>query len=177
MAATTEVVCPMCGFKNPANAARCASCGAKVEALSSSDLTEEELQARRHQQDGFEWKWVFVSFAIYMVMQAIVLAVLPLFIYQYDPQGAPGLLISAGVWFVGGIVVGFVSPGKTFLEPAVGALIAAIPTIAYLLSISEVQPLSLLAGIIGGLLGVMITLFGAFIGEKIQGGSRGHAVR
>lgn len=177
MAATTEVVCPMCGFKNPANAARCASCGARVESLSSTDLTEEELHARRHQQEGFEWKWVAVSFAIYMVLQAIVLVALPMVIYQYDPQGAPGLLISAGVWFVGGIVVGWVSPGKTFLEPAVGALAAAVPTIAYLLHISEVQPLSLLAGIIGGLLGVMITLFGAFLGEKIQGGSRGHATR
>jgi hypothetical protein len=167
----------MCGFKNPANAARCASCGARVETLGAGDLTEEEIQARRHQQEGFEWKWVFVAFGIYMVLQAIVLVALPRIITQYDPQGAPGLLISAGVWFVGGIVVGFVSPGKTFLEPAVGALMAAVPTIAYLLHISEVQPLSVLAGVIGGLLGVMITLFGAFLGEKLQMGTRGHATR
>lgn len=177
MAAAGEVICPMCGFKNPANAARCASCGARVEALSSTDLTDEELHAKRHQQEGFEWKWVFVSFGIYMLMQAIVLGALPLVIPQYDPQGPPGLLISAAVWFVGGIVVGFVSPGKTFLEPAVGALLAVVPTVAYLMYISEVHKVSLLAGIIAGLLGVMITLFGAFLGEKMQMGVRGPATR
>lgn len=177
MAAASEVVCPMCGFKNPANAARCASCGARVEELGTGDLSDEELHAKRHQQEGFEWKWVGVSFGIYIALQAITLMVLPLVISQYDPQGAPGLLISAGVWFVGGIVVGFVSPGKTFLEPAVGAMIAAVPTVAYLMYISEVHKVSLLAGIIAGLLGVMITLFGAFLGEKMQMGTRGHAAR
>lgn len=175
--AASEIVCPMCGFKNPAEASRCASCGARVEALSSSDMTEEELHAKRHQQEGFEWKWVFVAFGIYMILQAIVLVAMPLVITMYDPQGAPGLLISAAVWFVGGILVGFVSPGKTFLEPAVGAMLAAVPTIGWLMHISEVQPLSLLAAIIGGLLGVMITLFGAFLGEKLQMGTRGHATR
>ncbi len=177
MAAAAEIVCPMCGFKNPANTARCASCGARVEALGSGDLSDEELHAKRHQQEGFEWKWVFVAFGIYMVLQAIVLVLMPLVISQYDPQGPPGLLISAGVWFVGGIVVGFVSPGKTFLEPAVGALLAAVPTVAYLMYISEVHKVSVLAGIIAGLLGVMITLFGAFIGEKVQMNTRGHATR
>src|SRR4051794_41081394 len=122
--AATEITCPMCGFKNAANVARCVSCGAKVESFGAGDYTEEEEAARRHQQETFEWKWAFIAVGVYLALQAIILVVAPMLISSFDPQGMPGLFISVAVWFVGGIVVGFISPGKTFLEPAVGALIA-----------------------------------------------------
>lgn len=173
--ASNEVVCAVCGANNPANIARCRSCGAKLEALGAGALTEEEERARELQQEGFEWKWVFVAFAIYMVLQAAILVGLRFVISSYDPQGLPGLLISAGVWFVGGIIVGAISPGKTFIEPAVGALLAVAPTIAYLMWIADVYKLSLLAYVIAGLLGVMMTLVGAFIGEKLQMATRRQA--
>ncbi len=173
--AAQEIVCPVCGFKNPSTAERCASCGARVEALGNADLTEEEEYARRHQQDTFEWKWAFIAFAVYLSLQAVFLVGLYLVIPTYDPQGLPGLMISAAVWFFGGIIVGFISPGKTFIEPAVGALLAVVPTVGWLMYIEDVAQLSLLAYIIGGLLGVMVTLFGAFIGEKLQMVTRGHA--
>ena len=173
--AEQEITCPMCGFKNAASADRCHSCGAKVEALSAT-YTEEEQQARRYQQEHFEWKWALTASAVYLVLQAIILAGLPLVIATFDPQGLPGLLISVAVWFVGGIVVGAVSPGKTFVEPAAGAMIAVIPTIGYLAATtpSGFQP-SMLAYIVFCCLGIMIALFGAFIGEKIQMSTRGHA--
>jgi hypothetical protein len=79
------------------------------------------------------------------------------------------------VWFVGGIAVGFISPGKTFLEPAVGALVAAIPTIVYLKwSTPDGFEPSLIAYLVGGAMGVMISLFGAFLGEQLQRITRGH---
>lgn len=167
--AAKEIVCPMCGFKNAGNAARCVSCGAKIEAHSGADYTEEEEAARRHQQEGFEWKWAIMAVAIYLVLQVIVIGILPMVISSYDPQGLAGLGISVVVWFFGGIVVGFISPGKTFVEPAVGALIAVVPTIAYLMFITPdgFEP-TFLAYLVGGILGAMISLFGAFIGEKAQ---------
>ena len=188
--AATEIVCPMCGFKNAPNTTRCVSCGAKIDELSATEYTEEEERARRHQQEGFEWKWAFLSAAIYLVLQAVILIGLQFVISSYDPIGLNGLLISVAVWFVGGILVGVVSPGKTFVEPAVGALFAVVPTIIYVKLITPDQPLearpnaadlgsgfelSLLAYIMAGLLGVMISLFGAFLGEKIQMSTRGHA--
>jgi CDP-diglyceride synthetase len=65
------------------------------------------------------------------------------------------------------------SPGKTFVEPAIGALIAVVPTVTYiaLATPDGFQP-SLLAYIVTAMLGVMLSLFGAFIGEKLQMGSR-----
>ena len=173
--AASEITCPMCGFKNASDKERCTSCGAKLEAIAVSYTAEEEA-ARRYQQETFEWRWAFTAFGIYMGMQALILALLPRVITTFDPQGMSGLLISVGVWFVGGIAVGIVSPGKTFVEPAVGALLAALPTISYLALITPAgfQP-PMLAYIVLALLGVMIALLGAFVGERLQMGSRGHA--
>jgi DNA-directed RNA polymerase subunit RPC12/RpoP len=166
--ATQEITCPMCGFKNRADAGRCRSCGAKVEALSALYTAEEE-QKKRYQQEAFEWKWALAAFGVYLTTQALVLVLMPAVLYSFDPQGVDGLLVSMAVWFFGGIVVGIISPGKTFLEPAVGASLAVIPTISFLAftTPSGFQP-TLLAYIVGGMLGVMLALFGAFIGEKIQ---------
>jgi uncharacterized membrane protein YhdT len=172
MAAEAEVLCPMCGGTNPPDAKRCRSCGAKVEALTASYSSEEE-QARRYQQEHFELRWALRATAVYLVLQTIILVILPFVIPTFDPQGLPGLLISVVVWFVGGVIVGFVSPGKTFVEPAIGALIAVIPTVTYiaLTTPDGFQP-TLLAYVVTAMLGVMISLFGAFLGEKFQMGSR-----
>ena len=171
--AEREISCPMCGFKNPESVERCRSCGAKVEEL-SVQRTAEESYDRRYQQEHFELKWALLASGVYLAAQMVILVGLPYVISSFDPQGLPGLLISVAVWFVGGIVVGLVSPGKTFIEPAVGALIAVIPTVSYLAITTPdgFQP-TLLAYIVTALLGVMIALFGAFLGEKMQMGGRG----
>jgi hypothetical protein len=80
-------------------------------------------------------------------------------------------MISVGIFMVGGIGVGMVSPGKTFIEPAMGALIAVIPTASYLaITTPEGFQPTLLAYIVSCLLGVMVALFGAFLGEKLTMG-------
>lgn len=164
--AANEITCPMCGFKNAPNTVRCVSCGAKMEALAAED----DGGARRNQSDTFEWKWAFISFGVFLVLQAIMLVVLPMAISAFDPQGLAGLGIAVGVWSVGGLAIGLISPGKTLFEPAVGAMIAAVPTIAYLMMVTpDAFSPSLPAYIVGGLIGVMTSLFGAFVGEKLQG--------
>jgi hypothetical protein len=169
------LTCPMCGFENQPGATRCVSCGAKIESLGAGEYTEEEALARRFEQEDFEWKWAGVACGIYLAFQAVVLIVLPLVIATFDPMGLGGLGISVLIWGLGGVVVGIVSPGKTFLEPAVGAALAVLPTIAYLRFITPdgFEP-SMLAYIVTGLLGIMIALFGAFLGERIQMGKQGN---
>jgi hypothetical protein len=166
--AEREITCPMCGFSNPESAERCRSCGAKVEEVSTT-YSGEDAYERRYQQDHFEWRWALMAAGVYLAAQMVILVGLPFVISTFDPQGLPGLLISVAVWFVGGIIVGAVSPGKTFIEPAIGALIAVIPTVSYLALTTPdgFQP-TLLAYIVTALLGVMIALFGAFLGEKLQ---------
>jgi hypothetical protein len=180
MASKDLIVCHVCGFKNAADAARCVSCGAKLEAV-SGDYSVEEEAARKNQQSGFAVKWLAVSCVIYFVFQSIALGILPAVLPSYDPfQAIWGILISSLTWFLGGIVAGYVSPGRTFLEPAVAAVIALIPTVAYLMWRTPGEPgdgfePSIMAYTVGGLIGVMVSLFGAFIGEKLQSVTRGHA--
>jgi hypothetical protein len=161
----------MCGFKNPESIERCRSCGAKVEELSTS-YSDEEAYERRYQQDSFEWKWVIRSSVAFLVANIVILVGLPKAISTFDPQGLAGLLIAVGIFLVGGIGVGLISPGKTFLEPALGALIAVIPTASYVAISTPEGPFqpTLLAYIVAGSLGVMLALFGAFLGEKIANG-------
>jgi len=171
--AKDEIVCHVCGFKNKPDAARCVSCGAKLEAL-SADYTAEEEAAKANQQSGFSLAWVGISFAIYLVLQGIFIVGLDVALATYDPQGFWNLAISIPIFFVGGVVVGRISPGRTFIEPAVGAAIATIPTIMYVFWITpdgDFEPSSLEAGLLG-LMGVMISLFGAFLGERLQGPAR-----
>ena len=158
----------MCGFKNPADQERCRSCGAKVEIL-TAHYTAEEEHARRYQQEDFEWKWALMGAGIFTVLQGLVLGLLPKAISSYDPQGLSGLMLSVPIFFIGGIVMGVLSPGKTFVEPAVGAMIAAIPTmgVVSIRTPDGFEP-TLLAYIVCAIMGVMTALFGAFVGEKYQ---------
>jgi hypothetical protein len=166
--AQEEITCPVCGFRNALDAGRCQSCGAKVEAYTAAYTSEEEY-ARRHQQDDFRWTWAAVAALLYVVLQGIVLAALPRAIPAFDPQGMAGLMVSIGVAFVGGILVAWISPGKTFIEVPVGAMIATIPTLAYiaLTTPDGFQP-TMLAYIICAMMGVMISLIGAFLGERVE---------
>lgn len=172
-----EITCPMCGFKNPADRERCQSCGARVEALSASQ-SDDEAYARRYQQDDFEWKWALIATAVFSALQGVTLGVLPLIIRAFDPQGLSGLMLSVPISFVGGVIMGAVSPGKTFVEPAVGAMLASVPMIAIIASITPsgaFEP-TLLAYVICATMGIMMALFGAFLGEKVQMGGGGRRV-
>jgi hypothetical protein len=180
--AKDQIVCHVCGFKNAPDATRCVSCGAKIDTV-SVDYTAEEEAARANQQEGFSVVWVGAAFGVYVLLQAIVLVLLPLVISSFDPfggssGGVAALAISCVVWFFGGIVVGFISPGKTFLEPAVGAFLSCIPTILYVVwqSPEGLSPSMLESGVLG-IMGIMISLFGAFLGERVQARTRGHAPR
>ena len=161
----------MCGFKNPEDQERCRSCGAKVEVLAVS-YSPEEAHARRYQQEDFEWKWALLAAALFAGLQGVVLGVLPALVHTFDPQGLPGLMLSVPVFFAGGIVLGLVSPGKTFIEPAVGAMIAAVPTLVLVAMRTPdgFEPTAL-AYIVCAVMGIMMALFGAFLGEKLQMGS------
>lgn len=182
--AKEQVVCHVCGFKNAPGTDRCVSCGAKLEELAAA-YSVEEKQKKENQQDGFAITWALASFFVYMVLQAVFLIALPAVIPAYDPQGFSALMISIGMWCLGGFLIGFISPGRTFLEPSVGALLAVVPTIWWLATTTPSGPehlgggfaLTMPAYVIGAIMGGMISLFGAFLGEKLQGATRGHRSR
>lgn len=166
------IVCAVCNHVNKATDPRCQACGAKLEALTALDGSDGDAHARRHHQDKFDWKWVAVALAIYIPLGLVALVVLPMVLPSYDPQGLWGLLISGAVWFVGGVGVGYLSPGRTFIEPSVAALITSIPTVSWLQHISTVYQVSIGMYMAAALLGVLATVLGSFTGERFQGDVR-----
>jgi hypothetical protein len=167
--AAKPVVCPSCGFnKNPPGAARCASCGAKMEDIVRSKRTLQEELERRYQQDGVNVQWLFIAFAVQAVLTAALVFGLPMVITKLDFEGGNGMAVCIPVWFLGGTLVGMISPGRTFIEPMIASFLTAIPTTVLLEHTQTVRELPTFLYVIMALIGVLFTLVGAYIGERIQ---------
>jgi hypothetical protein len=160
-------VCTACGSRNQPGSARCAACGAVLDPHAGMG-EDEEGHTRTQMQETFQWKWVWVSLAVNLGAQLVALVVLPRVVPAYDPQGLAGLLVSGGVWFACALMVSLISPGKTLIEPGVGALLAVGPTLSYLTWITPegLQP-SLYAYVVTAVLGVMSSFVGAFFGDQL----------
>ncbi len=175
--AAKNVVCPSCGFqKNPPGSTRCGHCGAKIEALGKSARTKEEEEARRYQQDGISVQWMFIALAVQGVLTAAMVFGLPKIITAIDFEGGNGMIVCVPVWFVGGILVGMISPGRTFIEPMIAAFLVALPTTFLLVQSQTVRTLPTFLYVILSGIGVMFTLIGSYIGERIQMGPPPKAV-
>ncbi len=167
-----SVTCQSCGFKNsppPANG-RCVNCGASLESLGRTARSRDDELKQRYQQEGFSLPWALISVGVQGLMTAAILVGLPMFITALDFEGGNGMLMSIPIWFTGGLLVGLISPGKTFIEPVVAALLIAMPTVYYLVRSETVRTMPVFMYVIMSLIGVLFTLIGAYLGERIQMG-------
>jgi len=171
MATPKTVICPSCGFKNslPLPNNRCVSCGAKIDELKRTLTRQEELE-RRYQQEGFEFLWFIVSLVVMGVLTAAIVVGLPMIVPIFDFEGSAGMLMSIPVWFLGGMLVGLISPGRTFIEPVAAAFLIAIPTAFFLYTDQTVKTMPAFMYVLMSALGVLFTLVGSFVGERIQMG-------
>jgi hypothetical protein len=166
-----SVNCPSCGAKNspvPANG-RCVSCGASMEALKPVRNPDAE-RARRYQQEGFSVLWMLIAILVQSVLTAALVVGLPMVVGALDFEGSNGMIVAIPVWFVGGMLLGMISPGKTFIEPVVASFLVAIPTVFWLAHSQTVRTMPLFMYVIMAAIGVMFTLIGSYIGERIQMG-------
>jgi hypothetical protein len=79
-------------------------------------------------------------------------------------------MVSIPVWFFGGMLIGLVSPGRTFIEPMVAVFLVAIPTALVLYSGQTVKTMPAFMYVLLAGLGVLFTLIGAYMGERVQTG-------
>lgn len=170
MAEPNKIICPSCGFKNtsPLPNDRCISCGAKVEDLRRS-LRPDEVE-RRYQQDGFSVAWFGVSLVIMAVLTSAIVMGLPLVVPALDFEGYAGMIVAIPVWFAGGLLVGLISPGKTFIEPVVATFLIAIPTAFLLFRGHTVKVMPAFMYILLSAVGLLFTLIGSYLGERVQMG-------
>jgi len=169
--ADKKIICPSCGFKNaaPLPNSRCVSCGAKIEDLKRAMTRQEELE-RRYQQEGFSVAWFMISIIIMGVLTAALVMGLPMVVPAFDFEGSAGMLVAIPVWFIGGVLVGLISPGKTFIEPVVAVFLVAIPTAFLLFESQTVKTMPAFMYVLMSTLGILFTLIGSYIGERVQMG-------
>jgi hypothetical protein len=168
-AAESSMVCPSCGHKNspiPENG-RCVACGALMESMKS--LRGEDAK-KRYQQDGFSPLWCIIALVVQAVLTAAIVVGLPMVIQSLDFEGYYGMIIAIPVWFVGGLLLGMISPGKTFVEPVVASLLVAVPATFYIRSTGTVRTMPLFMYLLLAAIGVMFSLIGTYLGERIQMG-------
>lgn len=167
----STIVCPSCSYKNslPLPNDRCVSCGAHVEAPASRGLTAEDME-RRYRQDGFNLLWFAIAVVVEAVLTTALVFGLPTVVPLLDFEGQAGMGVALPVWFVGGMLVGLISPGRTFVEPVVAAFLVAIPTAYWLHANQVVKTMPWWMYVLMCALGILFTLVGSYIGERIQMG-------
>ncbi len=170
MSAPQKITCPSCGFRNvaPLVGNRCVSCGAVVDDLTASGR-QEEGQGGYH-QSGFSVLWFGIAIGIIAVLTAAVVAGLPSVVPAFDFEGSAGMLVAIPVWFVGGVLVGLISPGRTFVEPVLAAFLVALPTAFLLHEGQTVKVLPAFMYVLLSALGLLFALIGTYLGERIQVG-------
>jgi hypothetical protein len=171
MAQPKNGVCPSCGFRNslPLPNNRCVSCGAKIEDLKRALSRQEELE-RRYQQEGFSVAWFGISMLIIGVLTVAIVMGLPMVIPAFDFEGSAGMLVSIPVWFIGGVLIGLISPGRTFIEPVIATFLVAMPTAFLLFQSQTVKTMPAFMYVLMSALGVLFTLIGSYVGERVQMG-------
>jgi len=125
---------------------------------------------QRWKQEGFSVVWCGIGIVVQAVLTAALVIGLPMVVSALDFEGSNGMAVCIPVWFVGGLLLGMISPGKTFIEPVVAAFLVAIPTVFYLAKSQTVRTMPSFMYIIMALIGVMFTLVGAYLGERVQMG-------
>jgi hypothetical protein len=158
--AAQKIICPSCGYSNrpPLADRRCVSCGAKIE------------RQRRSRRDGFSIVWFGASLAIMAVMTGALVMGLPMVVPLLDFEGSAGMLIAIPTWFLAGLLIGLVSPGRTFVEPVVAVFLVAIPTALLLFTHQTVKTMPAFMYVLLSAVGILFTLVGAHVGERIQMG-------
>lgn len=167
-AASKAIICTACSFKNTSTATRCSSCGASLAADPGPRSNLDTLRPR--EQQGFNVLWCGIALVVLGVLTAALVIGLPRVVTALDFEGYYGMGVSILVWFLGGLLIGMISPGRTFTEPVVAALLVSIPTVIFLWNTQSVRTFPFFMYVIMASVGVMFTLIGSYVGERIQMG-------
>lgn len=120
------------------------------------------------ESSSIQWKWVLVSLGILLVGQVILSVSLTVFgILTLGFGFVLFIIFKPLVYFLGGLVTGWVSPGITVIEPAVGAFIISV--LGILFDNTRFGAGRIVWAAISGVVAFVVALIGASIGERMQG--------
>jgi MFS family permease len=125
---------------------------------------------RARPRAGFSFLWFGIAVVVQAVLTAALVVGLPMVVSALDFEGSSGMTVAIPVWFIGGVLLGMIAPSRTYAEPLVASFFVQIPTILYLWRGQTVRTMPLFMYLIMGLIGVLFSLVGAYVGERIQMG-------
>lgn len=124
----------------------------------------------RRPGDGFSVLWCGIALLVQVVLTAAIVVGLPMVVSALDFEGRYGMMVAMPVWFVGGVLLGMISPGKRVTEPVLATLIVAGPTVWHLVRTQTVRTMPFFMYVVLAFIGIMFTLIGSYLGERIQMG-------
>ncbi len=128
-------------------------------------LQGDESSAAEVKSQKFLWKWVIVGVIVCFALNILFVFLLSKFFLVHVFRFATaGFIIS---FVVAGFIVGFKSPGITLKEPAVAGILAVLLDWVYLKFIISLRVPAMYL-VVGLLLGFLVSLFGAWLGERFQ---------
>ncbi len=122
----------------------------------------------------FSVKWMILSMLVFVAVELLLGGLVGgLIVGKYASLNLKFLLqgvLNLASYFVGGIIIGLVSPGLRIREPAAGAFCA----VALMLSLSLFTPyamiqFSVVKMLLGGGIAFCLAIAGASIGERMSG--------
>ena len=116
---------------------------------------------------SIDWKWVLVSLVVLLAAQialSIVFGILG--ILTLGIGWVLFLILKPAVYFLGGMLTGYISPGITIREPAIAAVIIAV--VGAIFDGRGSGGGTLIATIVAAVIAFFCALAGAQIGERIQ---------
>lgn len=169
MPKAVSIACPSCGARNPSPLprGRCTACGVRIEVVGGSPHRRKDPL----RQAGFSWGWFAIALVIVGVVTVALVFGVPLVVPLFDFEGSAGAMVALVAYFVGGLLVGLVSPGRTFAEPAVATALVAGPVAFFLHQGQTVKVWPAFLYVLMGALGVVFALIGAYYGERAQVGA------
>ena len=118
--------------------------------------------------------WIVASILIFVALELLFGGATAYFLSGRNISHMLGLRIELAMsllsFFLGGFVVGLISPGMRLIEPAIGASV----TVVFTFLIAFFTPITVLAAdpsrmLMGGLAAFLVALFGAHLGERLTG--------
>ena len=126
------------------------------------------------EERSFSYKWMILSMIVFIGIELLLGGVLGEWVAgRYLSHSLLFLLqgvLNLASYFIGGMIIGAVSPGLRMREPAVGAFFS----VALMLSLTMFTPysfirFSLTKLVIGGIIACFLAYWGAELGEKLTG--------
>ncbi|MBX3171408.1 MAG: hypothetical protein KF760_28630 [Candidatus Eremiobacteraeota bacterium] len=145
--------------------------------LSVSVLPGERTTVVNKRRAPFSWGWVWASFAGFLVFQVLLARFATPYITQGYQTAHFRFLVEGGInlaaYYLGGFLVGFISPKVRLLEPAVAAGLAMFAA----LSVGWFTPsvwyqFGMAKFLLGGGAAASLAYAGAFSAERLTGSVR-----